>query len=206
MAKEENLQREIATLERALREAVKQADTVQSALDDLEGHRNELAGRLAIARQAASDYQTRLEERRQELVHALEAEARARLLDAVGVRDDAASHVAEEIAQLMASLDRLDAARNEVAERTAETQSYLGRRPEIGPEPENLAVEWARLVDFIRDREQLVLDEELVAAAVASPLGHEIEKLPDHLQVIARRRWQERIRSAHADTGRNDSE
>ena len=203
MANEENLQREIATLERALREAVKQADTVQSALDNLEGHRNELAGRLAIARQAESDYAARLEERRQELALALEAEEKAKLLEAVDVRDDAANRVAEGIAQLIASFERLDDARDEVAERVAATQSHLGRRPDLAPEPEKLELEWARLIEFIRERAQLALDDELVEAAVSSPLGHEIEKLPDHLQVIARRRWQERIRSARGDTGHN---
>ena len=44
MANGKNLQREIATLERALRDARKQTDAVGAALDDLEGHRNGLAG------------------------------------------------------------------------------------------------------------------------------------------------------------------
>lgn len=206
MANEENLQRDIATLERALREAAKQADTVQTALDDLEGHRNELAGRLAIARQAASDYEARLEERRQELARALEAEAQAKLLEAVGARDDAADRVVEAIPQLIASFERLDAAREKVAERVAETQTHLGHSPDVAPEPESLELEWARLINFIRERAQLALDIELVEAAVSSPLGHEIEKLPEHLQVIARRRWQELIRSARAGTGHHNRE
>ena len=204
MANDENLQRDIDRLERALREAVKQADTVQSALDDLEGHRNELAGRLAIARQAASDYEARLEERRQELARALEAQAQAKLLEAVGARNDAATRVVEAIPQLIASFERLDAAREEVAERVAETQTHLGRRPEAAPEPEKLELEWARLIAFVRERAQLALDIELVEAAVSSPLGHEIEKLPEHLQVIARRRWQEQIRSARAGSGHHN--
>jgi chromosome segregation ATPase len=204
MANEENLQREIATLERALREAAKQADTVQSALDDLEGHRNELSGRLATAREAASDYASQLDERRQQLARALRAEAQARLLEAVDLRDNAANRVAEGILQLIASFERLDAARDEVAERAAETHSHLGRRPEVAPEPEELELEWARLIDFVREQAQLALDDELVDAAVSSPLGHEIQKLPDHLQVIARRRWQERIRAARGDTTHNN--
>jgi chromosome segregation ATPase len=204
MANEENLQRDIATLERALREAAKQADTVQSALDDLEGHRNELAGRLAIARQAASDYEARLEERRQELARALEAQAQAKLLEAVGERDDAANRAVEAILQLIASFERLDAAREKVIERVAEAQTHLGRRPEVALEPEKLELEWARLIAFVRERAQLALDIELVEAAVSSPLGHEIEKLPEHLQVIARRRWQEQIRSARAGTGHHN--
>jgi chromosome segregation ATPase len=196
MADGMNLQREIATLERALRDARKQTDTVEAALDDLEGHRNELAGRLANARQAADDYAARLEQRRQELALALEAEAQAKLLEAVDARDDAADRAAEAIAQLIVAVEGLEAARAATAERVAETASYLGRRPAIEPEPENFEHEWTRLIDFFRERAQLALDDELVEAAASSPLGFEIDKLPEHLQVIARQRFREKSRPA----------
>jgi chromosome segregation ATPase len=196
MANEMNLEREIATLERALRDARKQTDTVEAALDDLEGHRNELAGRLASARQAADDYAARLEQRRQELALALEAEAQAKLVEAVDARNDAADRAAEAIAQLVVAVEGLEAARAATAERVAETASYRGRHPTIDPEPENFEHEWTRLVDFIRERAQLALDDELVEAAASSPLGFEIDKLPDHLQVIARQRFREKSRSA----------
>jgi chromosome segregation ATPase len=191
----ENLQREIASLEQALREAVEQADRAEHALDELEGRRNEAAGRLAIARQAAENYAARLEDRRQALAHALEAEAKAKLLEAVAARDDAANRAAEAIAQLIASYQRLDAARAAMAERAAETESHLGRRPEVEPEPAKLEEEWARLIEFIRLRAQLLLDEEIVEAAASSPLGYEIKNLPQHLQMVARRRRAERMRS-----------
>ena len=196
MATGKNLQREIATLERTLRGARKQTDTVEAALDDLEGHRNELAGRLASARQAADDYAARLEQRRQELALALEAEAQAKLLDAVDARDDAADRAAEAIVQLIVSVERLEAARAATAELVAETESHRGRHPAVEPEPENFQNEWTRLTDFIRERAQLALDDELVEAAASSPLGFEIEKLPEHLQVIARQRIREKLRSA----------
>jgi len=196
MANGESLQREIATLERALRDARKQTDTVEAALDDLEGHRNELAGRLASAREAADDYAARLEQRRQELALALEAEAQAKLLEAVRARDDAADRAAEAIAQLIVAVEGLDGARAAMAERVAETASYRGRPPAVEPEPENFQNEWMRLIDFIRERMQLDLDDELVEAAASSPLGFEIDKLPDHLQVIARQRFREKSRSA----------
>ena len=196
MANEMNLEREIATLERALRDARKQTDTVEAALDDLEGHRNELAGRLASARQAADDYAARLEQRRQELALALEAEAQAKLVEAADARNDAADRAAEAIAQLVVAVEGLEAARAATAERVAETASYRGRQPTIDPEPENFAHEWTRLVDFIRERAQLALDDELVEAAASSPLGFEIDKLPEHLQVIARQRFREKSRTA----------
>jgi len=196
MANGKSLQHEIATLERALRDARKQTDTVEAALDDLEGHRNELAGRLASARQAADDYEARLEQRRQELALALEAEAQAKLLEAVSARDDAADRAAEAIAQLIVSIERLEAARTEAAELAAETESHRGHPPAVEPEPENFQNEWMRLIDFIRERMQLDLDDELVEAAASSPLGFEIDKLPEHLQVIARRRLREKIGSA----------
>lgn len=195
MASEENLQREIATLERALRDAVKQADTVQTALEDLEGHRNELAGRLTIARQAEADYAARLEERRQELARALEAEVRAKLTEAVGARDEAVNDAAEAIAQLIGAFERLDAARDETAERMAEAESQLRRRVDVGPEPEKFEQEWARLTDFIRERAQLRLDDELVEAAASDHTGFELEKLPQHLQVLARERRRQRMRA-----------
>lgn len=194
MANGENLQREIATLERALRDAVKQADTVGTALDDLERHRNELVGRLAMARQAEADYAARLEDLRQELARAFEAETQARLLEAVGARDDAGNRAAEAIAQLIVSFERLDAARDEVDEQVAEAESHLRRRIEVGSEPEKLEQEWARLIDFIRTRAQLHLDDELVEAAASDDTGFEIKKLPQHLQVIARQRRFARMR------------
>jgi hypothetical protein len=196
MANGDNLQQEVATLERALREALKQIDAAELALDDLEKHRIEIAGRLAIARQAAVDHEARLEARRQELARALEADAKAKLLEAVGARDEAANRAAEVIAQLISSFEELDAARAAMAERLAETESRLGRRLEVEPEPANIEQEWARLVDFIRTRAQLALDDDIVEAAALSPMGHEIEKLPQHLQVVARRRRREWMGSA----------
>ena len=193
-AEESNLEREIASLERALRDAVKQADTVKAALDDLEGHRNELAGRLAIARRAAEDYDTRLQERREELVRALEAEAEARLEESVAARDEAANRAADATVELIESFDRLNIARDELAELLAETEATLRRRADTGPEPERLEREWGRLVEFVGKRAQLRLDDELIEAAVADPVGFKITKLPEHLQVIARQRRRDRMR------------
>ena len=199
MANRDDLHQEIATLERALRDAVKKADTVETALDDLEGHRNELAGRLAIARQAEADYAARLEELRQEHARALEAEIQAKLREAVDARDDAANRVAEAIVQLIASFERHDAARDEMTEGLAKAESHLRRRIEVGPEPKKLQQEWDRLVDFIKRRAQLRLDDELVEAAASDRTGFEIQKLPQHLQVIARQRQRERRTSERSE-------
>jgi chromosome segregation ATPase len=193
-AEDSNIEREIASLERALRDAVKQADTVSAALDDLEGHRNELAGRLAIARRAAQDYEVRLEERREALTRALEAEAQARLQESVEARDEAANRAAEAVTQLIDSFNGLNTARDELAEVVTETEAKLGRRVDVGAEPERLESEWARLVDFVRKRAKLDLEDELIEAAVSDPVGFKITKLPEHLQVIARQRRRDRIR------------
>ena len=194
MATGESLHQEIETLERAVSDAGKKAETVQSALDDLESRRNELARRLEIARQAAADYAAQLDERRRELA-ALEAEAEAKVVEAVGVRDDAANRVAEVIEQLISSVEGLDAARGELAEHLAEAESRLRRRPAVGPEPQKLEQEWSRLIDFIGVRAELRLDDELVEAAASSPLGFDIKKLPRHLQVIAHQRRRELMES-----------
>jgi chromosome segregation ATPase len=204
MANAEDLQREIASLEQARREAVEETNEAERALADLEGRRNEAAGRLEIARQAAANYAARLEELHQALADALEAAAQANLLEAVSARDDAANRAAEAIRHLIASFEQLDAARTATAERLAETQSHLRGRPEVGPEPAELEQEWARLVDFIRTRAQLRLDDDLVEAAASSVLGYEIEKLPRHLQMVARQRRAERIRAAEEARNKRD--
>jgi chromosome segregation ATPase len=203
MSDGENLQREIASLEQSLRDAVAHTEEAEHQLDSLEERRAAAEGRLAIARRAATDYAARLEDRRQELARALEAEAQARLLEVVAARDEAANRAAEAIAQLIDAFERLDAARAATAERAAETESRLGRRLEVGPEPASFDQEWARLIDFVRARAQLSLEDELVEAAAASPLGHEIANLPEHLQVVARRRRDERMRAASGGEARS---
>lgn len=205
MANRKNLQREIASLEKALGDAVKETGNAERALDELEGRRNEAAGRVAIARKAATNYAARLEERRQALAHALEAEAQARLLEAVEARDDAANRAAEAIAHLIASFERLEAARAATAERVEETESHSGRPAEVGPEPVELEQEWTRLIDFVRRRAQLRLDDELVEAAASSPTGFEINKLPQELRMIARQRRRELLRKASPARNQRDS-
>jgi chromosome segregation ATPase len=205
MANRKNLQREIASLEQALDDAVKETRNAERALDELEGRRNEAAGRVAIAREAATNSAARLEERRQVLAHALEAEAQARLLEAVGARDDAANRAAEAIAHLIASFERLEAARAATAERVEETESHSGRRAEVGPEPGELEQEWTRLIEFVSRRAQLRLDDELVEAAASSPTGFEINRLPQELRVIARKRRRELLRRASPARNQRDS-
>jgi chromosome segregation ATPase len=205
MENRETLQREIATLEQALGKAVKATGKAERALDELEGRRNEAAGRVEIARQAVTNYGERLEERRHALARALEAEAQARLLEAVEARDDTANRAAEAILHLIASFERLDAARAATAERVAETEPHLRSRAEVGPEPEELEQEWTRLVDFVSRRAQLRLDDELVEAAASSPSGFEINKLPQELRVIARQRRRELLRRASPTRNQRDS-
>lgn len=196
VANRENLEREIVSLERALAQAVKETTKAQHALDNLDGLRNEAAGRVQIASQAAESYMTRLEERREELAHALEAELHARLRETAASRNDAALRAAEAIAHVIASFERLEAARAATAERLAELDAHLRSPVDVEGEPAELDEHWAQLVDFVKTRAQLRLDEELIEAAVSSPLGHDIEKLPEHLQVIAQRRRRERTRAA----------
>jgi chromosome segregation ATPase len=208
MTNGEDLQREIASLEQARREALDEAEEAERVLADLEGRRNETAGRLEIARSAVANYAARLEERHQALAEALKAAAEAKLLEAVDARDDAANRAAGAIAHLIASFESLDDARAAMAERLAETKSHLPGRVEVDPEPAQLEQEWVRLVAFIRTRAQLRFEDELVEAAASSPRGtYDIEKLPQHLQVLARQRRAERLRAERlraADEARNE--
>jgi len=192
----EDLQRDISSLEQALAEAVQATEDAQRALDDLEGLRNEAAGRLQLAHQAAGSYAARLEERRKELAQAVVAELHARVLEAAAARDEAALRAAEAIAHLIASFERLDAARASTGDRVTEFEARAGRQVDVDPEPAELEQQWAELVDFVRARAQVRLDEELVEAAAASPGGYDIKKLPEHLQVIAHRRRRERMAAA----------
>jgi hypothetical protein len=195
VANRENLEREIVSLEQALAEARDERANAKRALEDLEGLRAEAAGRFEIACRASESYAARLGERREELTRVLDAELQARLRDAIASRDGAALRAAEAIAHLIASFDRLEAARASTAERIAELEAG-GRAPtDVGPEPAALDEQWARLVDFVRARAQLALDDELVEAAASSPMGHDIGKLPEHLQVVARERRKERLRA-----------
>jgi chromosome segregation ATPase len=195
VANREHLEREIVSLEQALAEADDERANAQRALEDVEGLRNEAAGRLEIASRASESYAARLAERREELARLLDAELQARLRETTASRDSAALRAAEAIAHLIESFYRLEAARASTAERIAEMEAR-GRAPtDVGPEPADLEEQWAKLVDFVRARAQLGLDDELVEAAASSPTWHEIEKLPEHLQVVARRRRNERIRA-----------
>jgi hypothetical protein len=196
VANRENLEREIGSLEQTLAEAVEEKANAQRALDDLESRRDEAAGRLELARQAEESYAARLDERREELARAVEAELHARLLETTASRDNAVLRAAEAITHLIASFERLEAARASTAQRRAEMQAHVRRRVDVDPEPPELDEHWAQLVDFVTTRAQLQLDEELVEAAASSPGGHEIEKLPEHLQVIAQRRRTDRMRAA----------
>jgi hypothetical protein len=196
VANRENLEREIVSLEQTLAEAVKETASAQHALDHFDGLRNEAAGRLEIARQAAESYTARLVERREELVRAVEAELHTRFLETAAGRDDAALRASEAIAQLIASFEQLEAARASTAEQQAELEAHVRRTVDVDPEPAELAERWAELVDFVSSQAQLQLDEELLEAAVSSPGGHDIQKLPEHLQVIAQRRRSERTRAA----------
>jgi hypothetical protein len=197
VANRENLEREIGSLEQALAEAVEEKANAQRALDDLEGLRSETARRLEIARQAAESFGARLEGRREELARALATELQAQLRETAELRDNAALRAAEAIAHLITAFERLEAERASTADRRAEMQARVRRRVDVDPEPPELDEQWARLVDFVTTRAQLRLDEELVEAAASSPGGHDIEKLPEHLQVIARRRRNERMQPAN---------
>jgi len=201
VADAEDIRREIAALEHGLHEAVERQTDAQRGVQDLEARRAEAAGRLAIARQAAADFEARLEQRREDLERALEAAAAARLAEAHDARAEAARRAAQAVGGLVAAFEELDAARATVDERVAEAAAR-GRRAEPVEEPPELERAWERLVQFVQARTDLQLDYELVEAAIASPLGHEIKNLPEHLQAVARTRRAERMSRAIKAPGR----
>jgi hypothetical protein len=55
-------------------------------------------------------------------------------------------------------------------------------------EPTIVEQSFEMLVDVVRERLEGDLERDLVEAAARSPMGHDIQELPAHLQVLARER------------------
>jgi hypothetical protein len=83
--------------------------------------------------------------------------------------------------------------------------SESGREALTEPDREPPGVNQARelLVGLVRQWLDRELERELVEAAARSPMGHEIEKLPEHLRALARER--RRIAIVEASRDRPDS-
>jgi chromosome segregation ATPase len=183
---------DLSELERELERARQAAAENDAALQALEEQRAEREGRLRLARRAAEDFERRIEEKRLELRRA-EAEAAAaeyeRSLDA---RRAAAERFASAVDAVVAELHGYEAAKQEVA-RAWEAAGRSGAADLVSDDnaeadPEVVTESIDTLVAALRDRLGGQLEHEIVEAAARSPMGHDISKLPAHLQTLARAR------------------
>jgi|SRR3954447_16891404 chromosome segregation ATPase len=162
----------------------------------LEEQRVELEGQTALARRAITDYEQYLERLHGELAAIEVEEAHSALDEAVRARDQLAELTAEAARNLRSAHDALQAQRRAVEEARRDLLALDRSAPAVVP-PEEPAYEdaWRDLAPLVKDELDVRLESEIVAAAAKSGNVHEIERLPEHLQVLARERRRELIRS-----------
>lgn len=181
----------MAALEQELERSHARLREGQEAIADLERRKAEAAGSVAVAERAINELQQRLVEQREALARFERLNEAHRQLDIrIGERDTAAGEVADTVAQLLAQLDDLAAARETVAVARNAVRVLAGRGgvDEAPPEPAALRENWERLIERIRSEIGTELETDLVEAAARSPLGVAIDDLPAHLRALATER------------------
>jgi chromosome segregation ATPase len=169
------------------------AAEIETRRQELEAHE----GRLTLARNALAEHEQRLEARRADLNAALAEEARQALKEAMSAREAAGREVAAAAETLLERLAALDLARERAHEALAHAVARAAgvsqpldgtTAEEIDADPEGMRDAWDRLTLEVRRRIDSRFEDELVQAAVHSPMGHAIQDLPVHLQELARQR------------------
>lgn len=189
-------QKKMAALERELERVRHQAEKEEAALRALDDQRREREGRIALARRAHQDLERRLEETRleQELAEAQAAiEAFEQALDE---RNAAAERFAATARDVVAGLREYEAACETVINAWQAIPKGPGGRKSVESEragelthdPAVVAESLELLAATVRDRLGGEFERDLVEAAARSPMGHDIQKLPAHLQALARER------------------
>jgi chromosome segregation ATPase len=188
----EDVQKEIAALERELQRARHAAEKNQADLSALDEQRREREARLAEALRAQQDFERRLEEKRVEW-------ALAAFNQAIADRDAAADAFASAVRLMTLRLQEFDA-----AQESAETawQALLSggtdampaavveqSRKDAQAQPGIVAEALATLFELVSRRSDQELERDLIEEAARSPLGSEIPNLPKHLQELARARY-----------------
>ena len=175
---------ELENLRDELDELTLRTTSYETALEDLSVRRDEVAGRLDLARRQAADFTNRLVAKEAELEETRKLAAYQAFKESVSSRDDAAAHAASAIDEVITALTLLSGLQDAVA--------AAGRA--VSPEfdvssvepPDVIESAWQGLVDYVRSRIEERLQDEAVEAAARSFQGYEINKLPEHLQALAR--------------------
>jgi len=184
------IERELARLEKELQRVVHLARKSDAALAALEEQRDEYAGRLQLARRAEEDVKRRIDEKRVELQRAEDEAVIENYERAVGERESAAERFASAASAAVAALREYEAAQESVAHalKAVRSRPGAGRSVKSEAEPAIVAQSVELLVDAVRKRLDTDFERDLVEAAARSPMGHDIKNLPAHLQALARER------------------
>jgi chromosome segregation ATPase len=184
---------EIAARRAQAQEKVTENDRRLAALEE---QRLELEGQTALARRAITDYEQYLDRLQEELVAIEIDEAHSVLAAAVAARDRAAKDAADAARNLRAAHDGLQANRQAVEDARRRLLSLdRSSKTVVPPEEPTYEAAWRELAPVVENELDVRLESEIVAAAAKSGNIHEIERLPEHLQVLARERRRELIRS-----------
>ncbi len=188
---------EVQGLREELEAVQARATEYEAALEELARQRNEAAGRFELAQRQAAEYGARLAERETELAEAKKRdETYQRFRSALERRDAAASEAA---AAIDGALERFEAfVELQGAVVTARAEVAPGYDVSVSKEPEELVDAWQRLVDVVRQKIDEQLQDEVVDAAARSIAGHDIAKLPEYLQAVARMRRRQLLTKAPA--------
>jgi hypothetical protein len=196
--KTEKTRNELAALEQELQRARLAAEEDQAALSALDEQRSERESHLALALRAQQDFERRLEEKRAELARA-EAEAALEVLKKeLRDRDVAAEAFASAAQSVITRLQDFDTAQEGVEKARqliplrgpAEAGAAAAELPDdLDAQPGVFAEALTTLVEIVRQRADRDLERDLVEAAARSPMGHDISRLPAHLQGLARARF-----------------
>lgn len=198
MTETEKTRNELAALEQEFQGARQAAEESQAALSALDEQRREREGRLALALRAQQDFERRLEEKRAELARA-EAEAALEALEkALRDRDVSADAFASAAQSVITRLQDFDTAQQEVEKARqaillrgpAEARAAAAELPDdLDAQPGVFAEALTTLTENVTQRADHDLERDLVEAAARSPMGHDISRLPTHLQGLARERY-----------------
>lgn len=175
---------ELKNLRDALDELTLRTTSYETALEDLSVRRDEVAGRLDLARRQAADFTNRLVAKEAELEETRKLAAYQAFKESVSSRDDAAAHAASAIDEVIAALTLLSGLQDAVAAASRAVPPEFDVSS-VEP-PDVIESAWQRLVDYVRSRIEERLQDEAVEAAARSFQGYEINKLPEHLQALAR--------------------
>ena len=157
----------------------------EATLEDLARQQDEAAARLELSQEEAAEFSSRLLEREAELEKARQQEAAYEAFrEALSCRDAVGLEAAAAIDVVVDGL--LEYARRHETVLEARDAVTPGYDVTVMKEPQELVDAWQRVIELVRSRIDETLEDEVVEAAAQSSLAYEIEKLPKHLQAVAR--------------------